>query len=334
MWELRNSNLIFHYAGLEIYWVMPEGFLMPCDSVLSLAEFLLLRPFGKRVSVVPRRSAVGNRVGVAFSGGVDSSAALRLVENPVAIYTQVANPSGMHKIENALMATQSVNGLCIVSNYDVLAVHFGKRRGFYGQAGWVITGVLLSDFLGLNVLCDGNIVDFAYLRSSFGHGTKYTVHDYSEVMGAFSSVGLSYAMPCAGLSEVSTTKIAAGAPYAMGCMRGVKGEPCLKCMKCYRKMAIQGSPIETNSEAEKILSNEWIPVLGAFLWARDNCGLSNPRLNGISKDIDWVDKWYAASSFFIPVTIRDYFYASLDSFGIEVLSNDACLHTWSSNVAC
>lgn len=332
-WSLEGSALTFRHPALDVFWIMPEGFQMPSCSILSLAEFLLLHPFGEEVEVVPRPSARGERVAVAFSGGIDSAAALRLLPDPIPIYSQVAQPGDLHILDNALLAVEEVNGVSVKTNYDDLARQFDKKKGYYGFGVFTITSVLLSDHYGVKTIADGNIIDTVYLYSEDGHGTRFNKGDYSKTMEAFERAGLQYCLPCAGLSEVSTVKIAGDLKYAMGCMRGRNGRPCQNCMKCYRKEALRGAPIPPCAESEIILSKPVIPLLGALLWANQNRGLGHPILNSISKDISWVDKWYRRSIEFIPTELREHFLKKLEEFGIPPLEDEAALHQWSAEAS-
>ena len=331
-WKLEGSTLVLKHKGLDVFWNMPPGFQMPSPSLLTLAEYVLLKPHNEKTEIVPQKGPTGTRTSVAFSGGVDSAAVLKLVEDAIPIYTQVSNPTGSHKLDNALLAVEEAGGIAIVSNMDELPLLYEKRRGFFGQAGFTVTNILLAEHFDIHAFADGNIIDFVYLRSENGHGTRFGQPNYDSMMQAFAAIGKSYCMPCAGLTEVSTTKIAADYQYAMGCMRGQGGKPCLKCIKCYRKMALKGTPVETNRDVEVLLSKDWVPVLGSLLWARDNCGLSHPILDGLERDIAWVDKWYPDAMRFIPKSMREYFLKQLEFYGIESLSDDTSLRTWSSKI--
>lgn len=331
-WELRSEgSLIYHHPGMDVYWEMPHGYTLPSPALLNLAEWLLLKGFGVDVPDHGHARAPGRGVGLAYSGGVDSTAALELLPDPVPVYTQVANPGKVHKQENALLALADVGGISIKTNSDVLANHYGKARGFYGTGGFTVPMVLLADHLDLGVLADGNVLETAYLHSKHGHGTKYNKRDYRPVFDRFRKAGLEYCMPCAGLTEVSTTLIAGAHKYAMGCMRGERGLPCDNCAKCYRKRALQGTPIPVNAESESKINREVVPMLPSLLWAVKENGLQHPLLSSVSKDIDWVDKWYPDSEFLIPQPLREFVRQRLDSFGIQPLEDDSAILSWVSS---
>jgi len=330
-WSLEDGALFYREGAIELFWRMPEGFAMPSDTLLSLAEALLFAPYGRKVEVEPDErphARASGRVAVAYSGGVDSSAALRLLPDAIPIYTQVDRPGGKHILENALLAVEEVRGISIVSNHDTLPLRFERRRGFFGFAGFTVTAILLADHLGLRTVADGNIIDAMYLVGPGGHGTLFNPRDRSAGQARFDRAGMQYCVPCAGLTEVSTDLIARDFRYAMGCMRGSGGTPCGQCMKCYRKEALRGRPIPSCAESEKVLARDPIPVLGTLLWASRHRGLSHPALEGFDRDISWVDKWYPRAIEFVPEDLREYFLGRLAHYGIAPLEDATTLETW------
>jgi len=329
-WTVADGWLTFHHSKLEVFWKVPRDFNRPSLGVLGLAEFLLLKPHGEAVELPSGSPKQEGGVGVAFSRGIDSAAALQLLPTPVPIHTQVDRPGGLHQTENALLAVKEVRGLSVVSNYDELPLAYGKRRGYFGMGGFTVTAVLFSEYLGLRTICDGNVLETVYLHSPDGHGTRFNGRDFSPVMKAFRAAGLEYCMPCAGLTEVCTTRIAAGFRYAMGCMRGTGGKPCNACLKCFRKRALQGDPLPSNPEVDRKISCDVIPMLPSLLWARDNQGLLHPALEKLTRDIGWVEQWYDDSLRFVPIHLRDHFLDRLRDFGIERIGDTVALTEWTS----
>ncbi|HWL42925.1 MAG TPA: DUF6395 domain-containing protein [Ilumatobacter sp.] len=330
-WALRDGVLTFTHRGRAFFWRMPAGYRMPHPALLELAEFLLLRKLGEDLAPpATTRPAKGRKIAVAYSGGVDSTAAVRLLHRPLPIHTQVANPSRSHKLENALLALEEVGGIAIVTDSDEIPTLHDRRRGFFGKGAWTVPSVLLADHLNLGYVADGDVLETVYLHSAAGHGTKYNPHDHSALLERFRSAGLEYVMPCAGLTEVSTTEIARGARYAMGCVRGVGGEPCRNCAKCYRKSALGGSPIPINDEQQSRLEKDLIPMLPGLLWARDHHGLSHPILDAIEKDAAWAGGWYPPAIGYVPEPLRRRYLRRLRKLGITPMSNPGAVETWIS----
>ncbi len=330
-WDLQDRKLILHHPGMDVFWEVPADYEMPSPELRNLAEYLLLKGMGVKVPIVRGRRVQGSRVGLAYSGGVDSTAAFKLLPQPIPVYTEVVAPGKLHKLENAFLALAEVSGRSIKTNSDQLAKLYDKPRGFYGTGGFTVPLVLFADYLQLGVVADGNVLETAYLYSKYGHGTKYQPRNYEPIFERFQLAGLQYCMPCAGLTEVSTTKLAEGFRYAMGCMRGVGGQPCNNCTKCYRKRALQGNPIPPCKESESKVTREIVPMLPSLLWAVREKGLRHPLLNNVRKDIDWVDKWYADSLRFVPESVRPYLLRQLEENGIGSLTNDSAIRAWISD---
>lgn len=331
-WTLTSEGrLVLHHPELEVFWEMPSHYRMPSPALLNLAEYLLLKGFRVDVPLEGPPRARGARVALAYSGGVDSTAAYELLPDPLPVYTEVAHPGALHKLDNALLALDEVGGTRVRTNSDELARVYGRPRGFYGAGGFTIPIVLLADHLDLGVVADGNVLETAYLHSGAGHGTRYNPKDYTLVFERFRHAGLEYCMPCAGLTEVLTTRVAAGYRYVMGCMRGEAGQPCNNCAKCYRKRALQGNPIPPSVESEFKIDRDVIPMLPSLLWAVEHRGLRHPRLDGLAKDISWVDKWYPDAERFIPKDLRPFVRARLRDFGIEALADDTTIREWVSS---
>lgn len=333
LWGLEHGRLCFAHPGKMIWWEVPAGFELPHPALLALAEHLLLSGLGEptREDAGSAPRPFGNKVGLAYSGGCDSTAACYLLPDPTAIYTRVANPSRLHRVDNALLALQEVGGVSVLTNSDELAGAFGRRHGFYGTGAFMVTAILFADHYDFGTVADGNVLETLYLYGAGGHGTKYRARNLSSLQRRFEAAGLHYCAPCAGLSEVLTTRIAQRNRFAMGCMRGIAGKPCNDCMKCYRKSALQGHAIPPCKESELKLSKDVIPMLPSLLWSVKAGTLSHPVLDPIDKDISWVDKWYGDSIRYVPEHLRRYFMAKLEEYGIEPLGDDSALKAWVSD---
>ena len=200
-WKISSGELVFKHAEMNIFWKVPDDFVLPSKQILGLAEHVLLTGFQEDVEPEPELEKMQDKleyvvnaipifgektnVGVAFSGGIDSTAVLQLLPNTIPIYTQVSNPTGMHKIENALLSVKEVGGIAIVSNCDELPQKYGRSKGFYGDAGFTTTAILFSQYYNIHTIADGNVLERMYLFGPNGHGTEYYDQDLSKIIKAY-----------------------------------------------------------------------------------------------------------------------------------------------------
>lgn len=330
-WALEGQRLTFTHPAWTSFWDMPQGYRMPSPALLNLAEFLLLVGLKETIPQEGSRPP-GRRTAVAYSGGVDSTASLRLLPGALPIYTRMTDRAEQFREDNALLALAEVDGIAISTNSDRLATSMGKKvRGFYGTGCFTTPSVLLADHFDLGVVADGNVMETVYMLSNDGHGTRYSTPDRTAILERFRAAGLEYCAPCAGLTEVATTALATGVKYAMGCIRGTGGLPCGRCIKCYRKDALRGTPIATPPIAENTLRKPIIPMLPSLLWANRHRGLRHPILDRIDKEIDWADGWYEDALRFVPAHLHETFRARLAELGVRTVDDVEPIVTWVSD---
>jgi hypothetical protein len=116
----------------------------------------------------------------------------------------------------------------------------------------------------------------------------------------------------------------------MGCMRGRAGEPCRKCYKCYRKLALAGSPVPSNAESEGRIERDVIPMLPSLLWAVRHRGLRHERLVDSRRDVEWATDWYADALRYLPPRLRSRVRRRVARFGISALRDDSAIREWVS----
>jgi hypothetical protein len=337
-WRIENNRIILNFKNFDFWWSIPSDFKMPHISLLKLVEWLLSSPFGYEIIdyTIPRKYGCNNAV--SYSGGVDSTAVLQLVENPIPIHYEVANPGKLHKTINGVLATKKhSNGVVVTGNANEFGKNFGNGKvGFWCLGGFTIPSILYADYLDIGTISTGDIfgnfnggvyMDSIYTNKIISNETRIHV---DLVLNKFRHAGLYLTLPAIGMTEIVTTKIFKKCNidknYIMGCMRGEENTPCMNCFKCYRKSAIDGNIIDLNPETENNLSRNPILRLHELLWCVKNNGLKHPLLESLinrkDKNIDWVDKWYSASIEFIPEHMRDYFLTKLKEFEIETMTND------------
>lgn len=203
-------------------------------------------------TVTPRPP--GRRDALAFSGGVDSVAALAVMpRDTVAVFlhrVSDAATKSMYRADAALRACEAVRATgreVVVSDTDL--EHVRAPVGFPIDWSNAAPAVALADELDLRSVSFGMIAESAF---HLGH------HHYSDLAARaiyrswaplFEAAGVSISLPTAGVSEVVTARIAAAHPemLAQSCVRGTGDTPCGRCFKCFRKTlldaAVTGRPV-------------------------------------------------------------------------------------------
>ncbi|GGA66827.1 hypothetical protein GCM10011521_01180 [Arenimonas soli] len=259
-----------------------DGFGSPHPDLLALAALLVFRPWiGKTVdfpdlalstefieavkqgqrltargdvragSSPPRRKPDNGRPGLAFSGGVDSVAALEVLPAETALFFMsrvapteefsawVFSKDGPHRALDALRA----EGRTVYSiETDLEFVRSPPGVPLDWSNG--VPMVLMADRESLDAVTWGLILESAYRigRADF--------QDWGERPGftrwalLFASVGLDMFHPVAGLSEIITSKLVMSSPHgtmAQSCVRGPGGAECGECPKCFRKMLLSSA---------------------------------------------------------------------------------------------
>lgn len=283
-----------------------------------------------------RKAKPEYRPALAFSGGVDSFAALAVMpEDTVPVFCHRIVPdghrAGLYRADAALRACEDLK-----KTHDVQIVcttmEFARDPvGF--SVDWTngCGAVLLADHLGLDSIAFGLIMESAYF---IGH-PKYSDLESRSIYAAwapiFASAGLPMYMPVAGLSEVVTSKIAIRHEerwHAESCVRGKVEEPCLKCFKCFRKTIldhrIRGRALDSSHFDIALTSREvkskllTVPIHHENVLAYSLFGLtaeSNPVLDALrqktislqeyGRDLLFLERHYPRSIRLIPEKYRE-----------------------------
>lgn len=301
---------------------------------------------------VPTEDSV---VGLAFSGGVDSTAALSLLP-PSTIPIFMDRPlrgKSLYNKDAVLNSCREVRRL----GYDMQVIecdleYVRKPIGFPVDVANSVPVILLAGHLNLDCVAFGTI-----LESSYGAGHKSfrqypTGNHYKHLGGMFAAAGLPFNLPVAGISEVGTSIIVEKSPLgfvAQSCMRGIWKSPCLNCWKCFRKQileaAIKNKPIERqiihtlfeNKEALRHISAIPIKHENVLTWATNRLdddfklfNLLKTRLMGDSYSFDWLSNWYSKSIEVVPEKYRDFVINKIEIY-LETMSEEEeeVLESWS-----
>ena len=194
-------------------------------------------------SLTPRNPDKLNTPALAYSGGVDSTAAVSLLpdhtkliflDRPIADQKET-----LYRKDAANFACRELSKLGksvhqIECNLELMR----NPTGFPVDFANSVPAILLADHLALDSIAFGMIMESAYKS---GHDKFLDAIKRGDLMkwsNLFRAAGVPLNLVTAGISEVGTSKIALSSVYgyvAQSCMRGMEQKPCKNCWKCFRK---------------------------------------------------------------------------------------------------
>jgi hypothetical protein len=326
--HIHGDHLALSALLVAYPWVRGRmDFGLPVSSQFAATLEGLGISVGSPTGAPPYTTSPGSVAGLAFSGGVDSTAALSLLPgNTVSVFLDRPSVEGsLYNKEAALKACSSLlerGWECLVVPCDLELVR--KPTGFPVDVANGVPAILLAQHLGLGSIAYGSVMESLY---SLGRGVykDYNQTTHYRIWGSMlEASGLLLSYPVAGVSEVGTEIICSKSrlgDLAQSCIRGGFGDPCLKCFKCFRKTAVRvGLGIEcykpdtmsmllqSNTVADKLGA---LPVHheGVIAYAISQLqGLRLPdsvrRRFGHVDDLSFLERWYPSSIRWVPPDSR------------------------------
>jgi len=277
----------------------------------------------------PWSPSENSRPGLAFSGGVDSTAALALMP-PTTAPIFMDRPLS----KKSLYDKDAVHHSCLEVEqlgYDMQVIlcdleYVRSPVGFPVDVANSVPAVLMAEYLNLDCIGFGTIMESTYGTGhrryrDYPNGNHYTLWG-----GLFKAAGLPFILPVAGISEVGTSMIVNKAPLGLvsqSCMRGTWKKPCLNCWKCFRKQLLDNAILENqltpsylddifnNKEACRFLDRVPIKHENILTWSTNRLTSSHPlftllknRVQGNEYALDWLGKWYSPSIELMPEKYR------------------------------
>ena len=267
---------------------------------------------------------------LAFSGGVDSTAALALMpesticvflDRPIKGKTLYDKDAQYHICEELGRAGKSV--YMIESDLEYLR----NPVGFPVDVANSAPAVLIAQQMGFNSIAFGTILESAY---GIGHKRyrEYPLGRHFRTWGGlFQGAGIPLNLVVAGISEVGTSKINVSHHYgsfSQSCIRGKRGSPCKNCWKCFRKILLdkilRGEEIEDSlldelfaiREAQFFLSDFPIKHENILTWItsryfgkHEQMLKLKRRVRGDSLPLEWLEYWNPESSKLIHESCRE-----------------------------
>lgn len=335
-WQFYENKLHFDADGMDIWFEMPDGwnFDDTHQDLFRLAEYVLLGKDHKDIveGWVPTRRA-GRRPGLAFSGGVDSTAAMCLMpQRTVLFYGERAGFETQLKHDNAnrfIDYLQNEIGRPVIkikSNHELIRTKDGKSPGFSTDYACAVGAILCADLFELDSIGTGMPLENSY----FFHGQKFREFPegwfWKHYSPLFANVGLPIYQPVSGCSEVVNAIIVEKhgfAKYAQSCLRASAGEVCGACWKCFRKNTLNGYEFIFSNEIETFLSKRPLKMAISTLYMLQKINGEEvfdeiiqrfPDLNKmLDTDLSWLESHYHPAIELVPRQYRDYTEKMLDA---------------------
>jgi len=271
-----------------------------------------------------------SRPAIAFSGGVDSSAALSIMPSdtvPVFLDRPISGRSLYDKDAPYKICTELIDLGFEVHSVKSDLEYLRSPIGFPVDLANSVPAVLLAELASFNSIAFGTIMESAY---GIGHREyrHYPEGNHFRLWGRlFEAAGIPLNLPVAGISEVGTSIICSLTEIgnlSQSCIRGKWKKPCRNCWKCYRKilldLTVKGEELDHGTLDELFSINEAILHLSQFPIKHENVltyisskydgghrkmtSLKN-RVRGNLHSFDWIERWNPESDKLIIERYRD-----------------------------
>ena len=332
--SLLSSNIHHdHLAILTILSVHPfvrdslEMDLNVSQDFAKAAQDMLAYDVGFSTTNGQTYSGSSNsKPGLAFSGGVDSTAALMLMPDDT-ICAWLDRPQLTERTLYNKSAANYTMDFAENLGYEVHRVycdveHLRKPVGFPVDLTSGMAAVALASLRDIDSIAYGMVMEAAYRTGHSKYRDYPRCSHFKTWNTIFAAAGIPLFLPVAGVSEVGTSTIVLNSKFngaARSCIRGVWPDPCNNCWKCFRKNLVDNRIIGTGVSDEQMLV--WINVrevkykLGSWPVSHENVlawSLKNPllsgkiaktllnRLEGSRRELDLLSRWYSPSIELIP----------------------------------
>ena len=322
-WHFDSGRLWLNYEGLEIWFEMPKdwSFEDTHPDLFKVAEFVLLSPYEPSIleNWEPTRRP-GIRPGLAFSAGVDSTAAMCLMPDRTLLFYH--ERSGIDTIMNHGNANRFINHLIeeegrpvirVKSNHEIARTIGGKSPGFTTDYACAVHVILLADHFDLDSIATGMPLENSYLF----HGQKFRnfgeTHFWKKHSKIFEDIGLPIYQPVMGCSELVNRNIADAFGYgefAQSCLRAPAGTNCGRCWKCFRKNTLIGKPFTMSNEISTFLAKKPLKMAASTIYSIQKLGekgLADEILSEhehirelIDMDVTFLEGYYPPATELIP----------------------------------
>ena len=340
-WHFEGGRLWLTYNETEIWFEMPKDwkFEETHPDLFKLAEFVLLSPYEPTIldDWKPSRKA-GLRPGLAFSAGIDSTAAMCLMpENTLLFYHErsgidsILSHDNANRFINYLIEEEGRPVIRVKSNHEISRTIGGKSPGFTTDYACAVHVILLADYYDLDSIGTGMPLENSYMF----HGQRFRDFEQTNFWrkhsSLFESVGLPIYQPVMGCSELINRQIVELNGYgdlAQSCLRSSAGNSCGKCWKCFRKNTLIGKPFQMSNEINTFLSKKPLKMAASTLYSIQKLNEKNladeilsehPHIAELmDRDVSFLEGYYSESIDLIPERYRELTSILLKEFAQEM----------------
>jgi hypothetical protein len=317
--------------------------ILPFSSSITL-PFEVSRPFAETFTkhtkvnigpiddqLQPRKSRELSIPGATYSGGVDSTAAVAILPRTTALFFVDRIPKGDSKynIEAAHNACEQMKKLGRSMYMVKTDLEYVRNPvGFPVEYACAVPAILLSDYVGIDSIAFGTIMEAAY-RTGHPKFQDFQQREYYQKWSSiFKAIDLPFNYVVVGMSEVATAKLVLQTPFrdfAQSCIRGRVGAPCMNCWKCFRKILLQKtlkgehlSDSELNQyfrikDAQIMMQKTPIKLENVLTYITSKYNGDHSLMNDLKRKVrgdtvnaSWMEKWFTPSEELIHPKYRDY----------------------------
>lgn len=336
-WKQEGNRLLYQKGEIEAYFDMPNGWKLEKthETILKLAEFVMINSLGDnkyKMSDILKweKRKFGSKIGLSFSGGADSTAAMCLLPSDTYLYYHERTEDRQEIMDqsNQLYMMKNIDRkvYCIQSNHENVRTYFGKHLGFTTDYACMIGLILMSDFLDLKNVATGTMLGSTYVYKGYSYIDYVKSEKHERWKKIFNQAGLNLIMPVACCSEVLTNEIVNKSKYkeiSYSCLRGNLGESCNNCYKCFRKNLLNGLESAYSREVMRNLNTKPIHQGDALIYGANKYNLDNTILNEYKNlDMSWMEKYYEKGLELVPKEMIRGIKEKLKEFGIGKMNKE------------
>lgn len=320
-WFQVGQRLWFRHPKGAVHWDMPKGYNLDNthEALLELATQLLLGPFIPQVKTIrTNKRAMGKHRALAYSGGVDSTAAyLMMPESTILAYHQRDFPSNL-KHGNVHKAISFIRDKVVrpvhvfPSDHELIRTDYGLEAGFSTSYAAGIHLILTADFFDLGSLSFGTVVENTWLEKGVRFRDFANSWHWKYWPKRFLHAGLCLDLPINHLTEACTMRVCMNSTIGEvvnSCIRQDDGG-CGICWKCFHKNGPMGRSMNPKSREIQTKLKQ-IPLRSGMhaLWALQKQNLTHltPQYAEIlHHDLSWWESFYPPGLSIISDDLRPY----------------------------